>query len=850
MRFLTVVGALAIMFARADLAAAQRSPETAVAGVVFDSTGGVLPDALVQLLDASGGTVQTGSTDSVGAFRFDGVRAGRYEVRANLEGFRPATVRVVVGNRAPAPLKITLALAGITQEVTVTDAPQAVDTRAASNSDALTINQDALASLPVFDQDVIRTVSQFLDAGSIGTAGVTLIVNGMEVNSLGVSASAIQQIKINADPYSAEYGRPGRGRIEILTKPGGQTFHGETNGTFRDAALDARNAFATSRPAESRRIFEGSFGGPLGRGGKSAFMLSAQDDTDNQQLFVFAHGLSGDIRDTAPVANRHRLLSGSLTFQPSERTTISIRPSYEYTSNPNRGVGGTTLATAGWTYEHTEDDLTYLQQTVLNAGLINQFQVLIGYEHEPTISASPLPAIVVDGAFKGGGAQNTLLRTERHIQASQSLTWTHGHHLTQVGVQVPDWSWRGFDDQTNVGGTFYFADLPAYAAGTPYAFTEQQGNGKLTFLDKQVGAYVKDDWQVRPDLTISMGLRYDWSNAFLDNNNVAPRLSAAYSIGKRDVIRAGGGVFYDRVGAFPVVDVLHSRPGGVQRLVITNPAYPTPFGTDAGSQVATPSITQFDPDIRTPYTFQYSLGLEHELVKGTTLAVTYTGSRGSILRSRDINAPRAPLYLERPDAAYGQIRQIESTGRQRSDSMQVTLRGKVTRWFNGQLQYVLSRSLNDSDGVSYFPSNDYDFSGEWARASFDRRHRFVALGRMTPGRFLDLGIGVTLQSGAPYTAVLPGDPFDNGRGGARPADGARNGLQGVGYADVDLRTSRDISFGSGTQKRTVTIALDGFNILNRVNDSNYVGTINSPLFGQPVAARAPRQLQLSARIKF
>ena len=237
-------------------------------------------------------------------------------------------------------------------------------------------------------------------------------------------------------------------------------------------------------------------------------------------------------------------------------------------------------------------------------------------------------------------------------------------------------------------------------------------------------------------------------------------------------------------------------------------------------------------------------------MKGTTLAVTYTGSRGSILRSRDINAPRAPLYLERPDAAYGQIRQIESTGRQRSDSMQVTLRGKVTRWFNGQLQYVLSRSLNDSDGVSYFPSNDYDFSGEWARASFDRRHRFVALGRMTPGRFLDLGIGVTLQSGAPYTAVLPGDPFDNGRGGARPADGARNGLQGVGYADVDLRTSRDISFGSGTQKRTVTIALDGFNILNRVNDSNYVGTINSPLFGQPVAARAPRQLQLSARIKF
>src|SRR5207253_282875 len=99
------------------------------------------------------------------------------------------------------------------------------DTQAASNSDALTLNQDMLDSLPVFDQNAIATLSRFLDTGSIGTGGVTIVVNGMEVNSLNVSASAVQQIKINQDPYSAEYSRPGRGRIEILTKPGGQAYH-------------------------------------------------------------------------------------------------------------------------------------------------------------------------------------------------------------------------------------------------------------------------------------------------------------------------------------------------------------------------------------------------------------------------------------------------------------------------------------------------------------------------------------------------------------------------------------------------------------------------------------------------
>ena len=527
------------------------------------------------------------------------------------------------------------------------------------------------------------------------------------------------------------------------------------------------------------------------------------------------------------------------------RQTMSIRPSYEYTSNPNRGVGGTTLASAGWSYAHTEDALTYLQQTVVNPGLINQFQIQFGYENEPMISASPLPSIIVDGAFKGGGAQNTLGRTERHIQASESLTWTNGHHLTQLGFQVPDWSWRSFDDQTNAGGTFSFAGLPAYAAGRPYAFTQQEGNGKVTWLEKVLGVYVKDDWQARPGVTVSLGLRYDWANYYRDNNNIAPRLTVAYAVGTKDIIRGGGGVFYDKIGPFPVVDVLHSQPGGLRRIVLTDPTYPIPF------EVGSPSITQFASDIRIPYTIQYSVGLEHQLVKGTTLAVTYTGSRGSLFRSRDVNAPVAPLYLVRPNPAYGQIRQIESTGRQHSDSMQVALRGKMTRWFNGQIQYVLSRTDNDSDGLSYFPSSDDDFSGEWARASFDRRHRFVALGRSALGRVLDLGIGVTLQSGAPYTGVLPGDPFNNGRGGARPAGGARNSLEGAGYMDVDLRASRDFTFlKGGPHARTMTIALDAFNIANHVNYANYVGTLGSPLFAQPVSARAPRQLQLSARIKF
>jgi hypothetical protein len=167
------------------------------------------------------------------------------------------------------------------------------------------------------------------------------------------------------------------------------------------------------------------------------------------------------------------------------------------------------------------------------------------------------------------------------------------------------------------------------------------------------------------------------------------------------------------------------------------------------------------------------------------------------------------------------------------------------------MQYTLSRADNDTNGIASFPANDYDLAGEWARADFDRRHRFLLLGRGSAGRLFDLGLGVTMTSGAPYTESLGGDPYSNGRGRARPSGISRNTLEGAGSEMIDLRASKDLKLGGGAAKsHSMTIALDAFNLLNRVNYSSYVGTVHSPLFGQPVAARAARELQVSARLKF
>jgi len=847
-----IVATLTILLAPPSAARAQRAMSQPVTGVVLDTTGGVLPNADVVLTTTSGGTVQQTTADAAGNFRFDAVPQGRYEVHVAFEGFQPTTSRVTVGARPPSPLRITLPLASVKQEVTVSNQAAEVSTGAATNSDAVTIDQAMLDSLPVFDQDLISTLSRFLDAGALGNGGATVVVNGMEVSALRVSASAVQQIKINQDPYSAEYARPGRGRIEILTKPGSSEYHGEANVFFRDAALDAQNAFAFTKPDDRKHIVEGTLGGPVGSGGKTSFMLSGHDQVEDQQAFVYAVGLDGIIQQVAPQANRQSLIAGSITRQVSNAVTIAVRPNYEYESSKNRGVGGTTLVGAGTNFEHREEQITYTQQTIFRPTLVSQFQVLFGHEREPTVSVSPAQGLVVAGAFTGGGGQGDLTRTETHMQLNASLGWTKGRHLVQAGFQLPDWSERGFDDRTNFGGTFYFASLPPYQAGRPYAFVQQRGNGVLSFLEKQVGAYVKDDFQWSPSVTLSYGVRYDWQNYFGDTNNLAPRSSIAYAPGakKTNVIRAGVGVFNDRSGPVAIADLLHYQPGGLVKSVITDPGFPDPYAN--GPAVAQPpSLVVLAPDVQIPQTVQYSVGVDHQLSKSTTLSVTYTGSHGfHLFRSRDINAPPPPLYQSRPDPTVGVLREIESSGRQQSDSLSVTLRGRMTKWFNGQAQYALARTHNDTNGINWFPANDYDLSGEYARADFDRRQRLVLLGRVAPRKIADIGVSLTVNSAGPYTELLGVDVYNNARGRARPPGVARNTLEAAGFASLDLRIARDIPLGPGKSERELTIGADVFNVTNRVNYGSFVGTIGSPLFLQPTSARPPRQVQLSARFKF
>jgi hypothetical protein len=840
-------------------ARAQNPPATfTLTGTIFDQNAAVVSGAQVTLKTGEPSRSLTTTTNASGAFRFEKLGAGRFEIQVTREGFKPTTARGAIGNRPPAPLRIVLPVAELRQEIAVPDASSQVNTDASGNLDVVTLNREALNNLPALDQNYIGALSRFLDAGATGTGGVTLVVDGMEAKKVGVSPSAIQEIRINNNPYSAEFSRPGRGRIEVITKPGSAEFHGEFNFLFRDEQLNARNPFATTRPPEQRRIYEGNLTGPLirSKGGPTTFLISFDREEDDQQAIIFATGPNGVIQNIFPRPARDLELSVRVTRQMTKNSTLSLLYSVETDSVRNEEVGGFNLPEVAVNSKDREDTLRLNHNWIISPRLVHQISALMGRSDAPTISVNQAQRIVVQDAFTSGGAQADYLRTEAHWTLNQALTWSQGKHVVKGGAQVPVFSRRGINDRSNSAGTFYFSSLPDYLMKRPYKFEQQQGVTKLVFWEIVLGAYAQDEIRLRPNLSVALGLRYDWQNYFNEDcNNFSPRLSVAWAPGekRKTVIRGGLGVFYDRTGSGPISDLLRFDGQRLRKYVLTNPGFPDPLSAGQPLSAQPSSVVRLDPNVVIPYTFQSSVGLERQLQKSLTLTANYYYTRGvNLFRSRDVNAPLPPLFGPRPDPNFSLVRRIESTGRQTGHSFELGLRGNITPFFNGMVQYVFGHARNDTNGIGAFPANSFDLTGEWGRADFDVRNRFNLLGTIKAGKYFNLGAGLTLNSGAPYTIITGDDENKDSLTLERPAGVGRNTKQGPGLAQLDLRWSRE--FKLNKQKKdeglSMTVGLNALNVTNRVNFAGYVGNLSSPFFGQAVAARPARRLQLSLQLAF
>jgi Carboxypeptidase regulatory-like domain len=837
----------------ANFAQSGAASSVVITGIVLDPSGAAISGAQVSLTIADGAPIQTTTTDAAGTFRLVKAARGSYSIHIEASGFQQKDLAVTVGEKPILPFKINLSISSQSQTVTVggQDLSMRVTTDVGENRNANNIDRDALDRVPVFDQDYVNTLSRFLDDSAVGTNGVTLVVNGLEANGPGVTASAVQEVKINQNPYSALFSRPGRARLEVVTKGGTPDFHGTVNFLFRDSVFDARNTFADQKPQEQRQFYEGSLTGPLGRNKRNTFLLSVDQDLDDAQAFVNAETLQGPLRENVAAPIRHFFGSARAFHDFASGDQFWIGYSYEHQSFDNQNVGGTTLPEAAYSTVSFEHEINVSYRHLFSPKWVNQLRFLVGYNDQRTTSANAAPQIVVSGAFTGGGAQADFNRTEGHFDGANITTYSSGKHTVNFSMESPDISRRGFNDSTNSAGTYTFGSLADFELGLPSALVVQQGQTRVTFLEKVFGASIQDDFRWKPNFSVSVGLRYYWQNFFHDDaNNFAPRFGFAYAPVKKGkiVIRGGAGVFYDRTGPRPISDLLHYDGVTLLRFIPVAPIYPE---TPASLADVPTSVVVLDPRLHIPYTIQYSIGVERQMTAKTTLSATYVGSHGiSLFRSIDANAP-LPGTVLRPDSNLGQERQIQSSGYQKSNALELIFRGKLSRFFNGQVQYTLSKTYNNTSGITYFPGSSFDPSADWARSDNDRRHKFDLLGSMRPMKWFGVGAALSLYSGKPVNVTTGSDDNHDGIVNDRPNELSRNTLHGPGFINLDLNMSHDFVLSKKHKEaRTLAVTLNSFNVLNHQNDVTFVGVITSPFFGRPVAALPPRRMQLNLEYKF
>jgi len=838
-------------------------PAHTLSGTVLDPSSAEVADAQIALLTSNGSVQAATTTDRVGYFFFDDLPHGKYRLRIHAAGFKDGLVDVTVSAKPLAPLHITLAISAVSEVVSVTadeNVPQ-TSSDASENLNANNITRDALDRVPVFDLDYITLLSRFLSDDAIATSGVSLVVNGVEANGPGVSASAVQEVKINQNPYSARFARPGRARVEITTKGGTPAYHGTVNFLTRNSVFDASNAFAATKPSESRYMEEGSFTGPLGRDKRNTFLLSLEQDNDNLQAVVHAFGLptpNSTLDENVPAPQRHFFGSFRAFHDFDNGDQVWVGYSYEDQKLRNQGVGGLVLPEAGYTTGFTEHEINVSYRRIFSSKWVNQLRFLFGHNDNPTISNVAAPQTVVQGYFTGGGAQADLHRTEAHFDGTDFVTYTSGRHMLVFGVDVPDLSRRGSDDFTYQQGAYTFADINTYNANQPAGFRIQTGNGHLVFWERIVSGFIEDSMRIRPNFSVTLGVRYYFQNYFNDDvNNFAPRFAFAYAPRpqSKTVFRGGAGVFYDRSGNRAVADLLHYDGRTLLRQIVTPPPGEfVPFPVTPADLAGVPtSLVQLDPHVRIPYIVQYSFGIERQITSKSTFSATYVGTRGiDLFTSRDINAPLAPDYLARPNPAFGQIRQVESEGYQKGNSLELTFRGKPSKYFAGQAQYILGKSYNNTSGITYFPGNSNFSNLDWARSDNDRRHKFDLLGTFEPSSLFSLGVALQAYSGKPVNVITGLDSNGDGVFNDRPNGGLapRNSLHGPGLLNLDVNVAHDFHFKKEKKDGPVlTAALNIFNILNHPNYVTFIG-VAGPNLGFPASAYPGRRFQLNLECKF
>lgn len=832
---------------------------------VLDPTQRSIAQAMVNVTDSHSEAVFAGQTNRMGEVSIP-LFPGRFFLSIKRDGFREQTTDVIM-TRGDQDITVSLALAEQKTSITVSEQTAQLETATESHQDALKLDPQDLADLPIQDGDVLSALSFFTNPA--GGQSPTIIVDGMErTDPVTLTTPQIQEVRLNNNGYSAEFPKPGKDRIEIDTKGGSDTLHADFSFRTRNSIFDARNPFAPSNPGFSRDGYEFDLSGPILK--KKLYFFVSADREDQQQVEpILAYLPSGLLQETALTPFIRNLLLGRIDWQVNERQKISAKYEFHEDTSDNLGVGGSVLSGAGATRFHHDYRIELSDQYVFSPELLNNFGIALGTNYEETRSETNAPSIIVAGAFQAGGAQLDDWRREPRYEFQDTLSLVKGSWTIKLGADAKLHPFRSYDAD-NFGGTYQFASLAAYQAGQPLLYTLNAGNSLIVSDQDDYAWFLQTEKQFSR-VTLFAGVRHEFQSHFDRYGNLAPRVAAAWALDRdrKTILRAGAGVFYDRRP--PVILQQVERFNGKNSLqyVIENPTFPV---IDPSSVIAPQMTTiyQLDANMTLPRIYQASSTLERQLSGGFVATADYTYQRGDhLFRTRNINAP-LPVTFLRPNPDLGNVDQIESSASSRGNILNVTVKSPPKKRYQLFAQYTLSYLRDDTSDVFgppppggviapgtpaasnlfALPANNYDLRPEWGPADNDIRHRLGLAATIELPWKLKFGTLTSVHSGLPYDITTGEDNNHDTDANDRPPGVTRNTGRGAGFFSIDVHLARPWSIEGWGRTFNCEIAIDSFNVLNHTNPTSYVSVTSSPLFGQPNAAYNGREMQFSFQVHF
>jgi hypothetical protein len=804
--------------AQAQTPAASASAATAtLRGRVADPTGALIPGTKITIATPAGTAVSNATADASGSYAVNGLKPGSYIVQAFFAGFAPFTspaIQLAAGQVKR--VDISMAIEIEQQSVTVTDDSPTVSVEAGGNASAIVIKGKDLEALSD-DPDELSNELTALAGPSAGPNGGQIYIDGFTGGQLPPK-SAIREIRINQNPFSAEFDRLGYGRIEILTKPGTDKLHGQFFMQGNDNLFNTGTPFPTSAiPSYHSIQYNGTLNGALSKW--ASFFISVEQ-RNNQNDSIYSLYDDAAITGPSPYPYQVGSISGGL-FAPQTRTNIAPRIDLQlgqkntltaryqfYRNNESGRIGSTSLPSQSSDSLETESTVQVSDSWVISDHIVNETRFQYLRDYSATTPVSPgLPLISVPGSFTGGGnsGQNETDHTN-HFELQNITTMTAGKQAIKFGTRLRDNRDANSTD-ANFNGSFTF-NTPADYVGALNQYADSQNHitftcppptpnapvvcgttnapTKLTYTTGPQGAlanvfdaalFFQDDWKANKNLTLSGGIRWESQNHIADHDDWAPRVAFAYALdGHKDskqaktVLRGGFGIFYDRFSSDNMLSAerFNGSPNSQQVITIVTPDCFNPSALSISSTSncnaagGTRTVYQVAPGYHSPYTQQAGVSLERQLTKTTTLTGTYLHSFGvHQYVTRDANAicdePNCPSNVpSRPDPSLGIVNQFYPEAVFKQNQIIVNLNAHFTPNFGVTGFYNFTVADSDGGNGSH-PSNSYNLSQDYGRASFASRNMVFLMANYQGPWAIRFNPFMIAQTGKPFNITTTND---------------------------------------------------------------------------------------------